>query len=283
MPHGIVDLAGDGQLSVAIMRDMPSVDVELPAMSCHTVAVPLDVEVHKELRWDDLRFTGQLRRGDISLLPAGLASRTCYSGRYGEALHVFLRPSFLDSLRHEEWERSLGPPSDLVHAMLFRDPWLTELASRIRDEIIHDRPGGRLIAESLATAFAASLARILAEADARPIPTIKSDSAAHRHVRRAIEYMHAHFDSDIGLTDLAEAAGCTVARLKFAFREHIGEPPYQHLLGIRVERARHLLAHSPAGIAAIAAECGFNGQSHFTTAFARVTGCTPAKWRRQHQ
>lgn len=281
MPHGMVDLTGDGQLFVAIMRDLHCLDVDMPALSCHVAAVPLDVEVHKELRWDDLHFTGHLRRGDISFLPAGIAARTSYSGRYSEALHIFLRPSFLESLRDEEWERT--PVTLCTRAILFRDAWLTELAARIRDEIVNERPGGRLMTQSLTTAFATSLVRMLNQADARPTLTIKSDSDAHRHFRRAIEFMHAHLDSDIGLSDLAEAAGCTVARLKFAFREHTGEPPYQHLLRIRVERARHLLIHSGSTIAEIAAECGFNGQSHFTNAFARMIGCTPAKWRRQHQ
>ena len=280
LPYGHTDLLGDGDCLIGLVRDLPSADAEFPAITHHALSVPLDVEVYKRFAWDDLTFSGQLRRGDISIIPAGLPSRIQHRGRYSEALHVFVRPAYLQHLAATEC--ALGEnDARVLPTVLFRDTWLTELANRIRDEIVGQRPGGRLVAESLATAFFIGLIRLLAGNDGRAIEPIKSDSRAHGHVRRATEYMHSNLDRDIGLSELAASAGCSLERLKQAFREHVGEPPYRYLLRMRIEKARHLLVAGDDPISSVAALCGFNNQAHFTTAFARIVGMPPAKWRRQ--
>jgi AraC-like DNA-binding protein len=65
-----------------------------------------------------------------------------------------------------------------------------------------------------------------------------------------------------------------------AFANTVGVAPYAWFLGRRVARARFLLANSELPLAQIALECGFSDQAHFTNAFGRATGTTPARWRK---
>jgi AraC family transcriptional regulator len=44
----------------------------------------------------------------------------------------------------------------------------------------------------------------------------------------------------------------------------------------------HALVFSRRPIAAVAAECGFSDQSHFTKEFRRIMGETPRSYRRRH-
>jgi transcriptional regulator GlxA family with amidase domain len=51
----------------------------------------------------------------------------------------------------------------------------------------------------------------------------------------------------------------------------------------RVQRAGRELATTKTPIAAIAASGGFAGQNHFSRVFARITGMSPARYRKLYQ
>jgi AraC family transcriptional regulator len=48
----------------------------------------------------------------------------------------------------------------------------------------------------------------------------------------------------------------------------------------RVNKAKELLRHS-LPLAAVATDCGFADQSHFTRIFTSIMGMPPGVWRRQ--
>jgi AraC family transcriptional regulator len=52
------------------------------------------------------------------------------------------------------------------------------------------------------------------------------------------------------------------------------------LLSRRVERAKSMLRDAHVPIAQIALACGFASQSHLNSVFKRLTGMTPASYRR---
>jgi AraC family transcriptional regulator len=61
----------------------------------------------------------------------------------------------------------------------------------------------------------------------------------------------------------------------------VGVPPYRWLIQRRVERAQELMRLGAAPLSQISVECGFSDQGHFGRTFARVTGMSPAAWRRR--
>jgi AraC family transcriptional regulator len=63
------------------------------------------------------------------------------------------------------------------------------------------------------------------------------------------------------------------------FKSSFGLPPHQFILRSRIERARALLRTAETSLVEVALQCGFNSQSHFTTAFRRLVGTTPAAYR----
>jgi AraC-like DNA-binding protein len=48
---------------------------------------------------------------------------------------------------------------------------------------------------------------------------------------------------------------------------------------VRIAQAQSLVAHRDLEIAEIALACGFFDQSHFTTAFRKLTGMPPRRYR----
>jgi AraC family transcriptional regulator len=59
----------------------------------------------------------------------------------------------------------------------------------------------------------------------------------------------------------------------------MGLTPHQYLLQQRVVRAKQLLAGSPRSFSEIAAACGFQDGSQFSTVFRKYTGNTPTAYR----
>jgi LacI family transcriptional regulator len=56
--------------------------------------------------------------------------------------------------------------------------------------------------------------------------------------------------------------------------------PQEEIARVRLDRARHLLAHTDLSVAAVAGRCGFAHAKHFCTAFLQGTGQTPGQFRR---
>ncbi len=97
-------------------------------------------------------------------------------------------------------------------------------------------------------------------------------------VRRARDYIAAHFDVEIGLEELAKVSGLSRAHLIRAFRKHYFITPHAFQTDMRIRHARRLLraGETPA---AVALACGFADQAHLTRHFKARTGLTPARFR----
>lgn len=65
-----------------------------------------------------------------------------------------------------------------------------------------------------------------------------------------------------------------------AFKTSTGTTPRAFIEQRRIEKAKQLLRESVLPLAHIALEAGFQTQSRFTTAFRRITGFTPAVYRK---
>ncbi|MBR0556168.1 AraC family transcriptional regulator [Ciceribacter sp. L1K23] len=97
-------------------------------------------------------------------------------------------------------------------------------------------------------------------------------------VRRARDYIDAHFSEEIGLEALARQAGLSRAHLIRAFRKHYFITPHAYQTDLRIRHARHLLRIGTS-LADAAAGCGFADQAHLTRHFKARVGLTPGQFR----
>jgi AraC-like DNA-binding protein len=104
------------------------------------------------------------------------------------------------------------------------------------------------------------------------------DTSERSAVFRARDYMRDQYATDIGLQELAGAAGLSRAHLIRAFRREFHITPHAFLTDIRIRAARRRLqaGEQPADVAL---ECGFADQAHFTRHFKARTGLTPGQYR----
>lgn len=99
-------------------------------------------------------------------------------------------------------------------------------------------------------------------------------------VRRARDYIEAHFDREISLERLAREAGLSRAHLIRAFRKHYFITPHAYQTDLRVRHARQLLS-AGAAPSETALACGFADQAHLTRQFKARVGLTPGQYRQR--
>jgi AraC-like DNA-binding protein len=103
---------------------------------------------------------------------------------------------------------------------------------------------------------------------------IKQEPSA---VEEARAYLHAHFQEDISLDELAKVAGLNRAYLIRTFKKKVGLPPHAYLTQLRLSEAKKQLTRS-IPIAQVALNTGFADQSHFSRVFKHIYGMTPGAY-----
>jgi two-component system, response regulator YesN len=100
-------------------------------------------------------------------------------------------------------------------------------------------------------------------------------------LRKAVDYLDAHFDQTLTLEILAGRAKLSVSRLAHRFKEETGATLIEYLTWVRIGHAQRLLVETDKSCQIIADEVGYNNQSYFSRAFRRVVGITPRQFRRR--
>jgi AraC family transcriptional regulator len=98
-------------------------------------------------------------------------------------------------------------------------------------------------------------------------------------VEEVREILSSRFAETPSLSELAESVGVHPVHLAREFRKRFGCATGDYVRRLRIEQACAALTSSDAPITEIALAAGFYDQSHFSNAFKKITGMTPAAWR----
>ncbi|WP_221185574.1 AraC family transcriptional regulator [Flexivirga oryzae] len=100
-------------------------------------------------------------------------------------------------------------------------------------------------------------------------------------IRRVQRIMLRHIDdSDRTIADIGAEAGMSVRYVHKLFSA-AGGTPRAWLSRQRLERARTMLLQTDLGVVDVCAQTGFKDPSHFSRAFRRAFGASPAQYRTQ--
>ncbi|MFF4605561.1 helix-turn-helix domain-containing protein [Streptomyces sp. NPDC001339] len=83
----------------------------------------------------------------------------------------------------------------------------------------------------------------------------------------------------LSIAEHAARHGMTPAELRTAVRRGAGCSPKDYLLGIRLGRAKELLAGTELPVAAVARRVGYHDPAYFSRLFTRRVGTAPARFR----
>ena len=136
-----------------------------------------------------------------------------------------------------------------------------------------ERPSASLERQTLLAGLLAGLVTRYSEQR----PPARRPGSERAAVRRARDYLAAHFDENVSLDTLARVARLSPYHFSRVFAAETGMPPHAFQTQLRVSRAATLLR---AGwpIPQAAAQSGFADQSHLTRHFKRLMGVTPGRY-----
>ena len=104
--------------------------------------------------------------------------------------------------------------------------------------------------------------------------------AGNGRLAALLDWLPAHLDEPLTVTDLARRAGMSLRAFQRRFRETLGTTPGEWLIRERIARARVLAETTDLSIERIAAEAGFGSVETLRYHFRRLVGTTPGRYRR---
>ena len=163
----------------------------------------------------------------------------------------------------------LGAYLPLSDAPFLRSRALPALAIRLAQEVRRPDRHSALIAEGLCLELLGRFAR----APQRGAPS-------EAWLRSAREFVLAEATAKVTLRCVATYVGREPLELSRAYRARFGCTIGEDARAIRLEQAARRLSAGKEPIGAIAADCGYFDQAHFTRAFKAAFGAAPGAYRR---
>jgi AraC family transcriptional regulator len=290
-PRRIVSVQDERSVATAQALDWPGVlfeagrndvaEVDDLTLAHHYVGInaddrPVTMEVREPHGYRAVR----LEPGTGWLTPAGHG----FSLRVRSAgPHAYVRIS-IDPLR---FDRLIGSNADSATPVALRrsyaigGPQVRHLVGALAEEARAGTPSGLTFVDTLTTALALQLMHQAGVAAPRRERARGGLAPAVR--RRVLELMEARAGERLTLDVLAGEAGLSPAHFARAFKESIGRAPHQHLMSLRLDRARRLLDTPDVVLSDVALRTGFADQAHFTRFFKRRFGVTPGALQRMRR
>lgn len=268
----VPQLAGTDRLPLldVLTSPVPRGLFDSPVDHRHVLCLHLGEPVPVSYRAGRVERQGTRLHGQFCVVPAGASTRWTLTAP-ATSLLLRLSPELLrdtaDAMRAGAPDTALAPSIHVRDAQVERIGWMMQAEER------DGHPGGRLFADSLASALAA---RLLVLQTRREAPASPRALPAWR-LRRVIEYIEAHLADDLTLPELAAVAGYSLSHFKPLFRQATGLPAHRFVMERRVERARLRLMEGKLSLTAIAAETGFAHAGHMARCMRRLLGVTPSR------
>ncbi|GAB1641227.1 helix-turn-helix domain-containing protein [Krasilnikovia sp. MM14-A1259] len=250
---------------------------------CGPEAPIMVTRVHRGLRTDldrDIRYG----TGDLGLhVHTGRTQRVRQEALQGSL--VGIAPQVVAEVARNDPERSGTPlsftavrpgrPAD-VHRWLRVVDYVADSMHSAPEFITHPLlvgPFARLLAAALLTTFPNTCTT-----EPRHYDRTDATTAA---LSRAVGFMEANADLDIGVVDVARAARVTVRAVQRAFRRHLGTTPTAYLRRVRLARChQHLTDAGPfsdATVDEVAARWGYADPARFRADYHHAYGHAPCR------
>lgn len=238
----------------------------IPGLAVHRIGVHVGAPVRADCRCDGKRHVRIQAHGDTDVIPAGLEGEWRDDANC-TVLHIWMTDEFVRNTLDRLGLRASEERIRYRHQV--RDQRLQHLAWALRAELEAEDASDPLYAESLCTAVVVRLA------GATALPDGRRRTLMPRAAARVTDYIEAHLEERLTLTELASLVELSVPHFKVLFRETFGVPVHRYVVERRVERARALLIHGRLSASQIALDVGFAHQSHMAHWMKRLLGVTP--------
>ena len=241
----------------------------------HGIVVHLQPEQNSLRRLGDSVEVENVNVGDVAIVPAHVDHWQRIETDVCEGLILTLEPHLLSRFAHESVD---SDRLELLPTFAQSDPLIQAIALSIKSEL-ETGCNDTLYSETLFQTLSLHLLKHYAtrQFTLQEFP----DGLPSYLLNQAVDYIHAHLDRSIKLTDIAKLLGISQYHFCRQFKLSTGIAPYRYVIAQRLDKAKQLIKQSKLPLANIALECGFSSQSQMTQHFRKCVGVTPKAYRNQ--
>lgn len=109
--------------------------------------------------------------------------------------------------------------------------------------------------------------------------SLASQAAEMKAIQELQLWIAENFHKNLSIQMLADRVSMSVRNLERVFVRELRKTPYEYLMQVRVEAAKHQLERTDRGLKQIAANCGFTSADRMRRSFQRSIGITPHEYR----
>ncbi|MEO0349870.1 MAG: AraC family transcriptional regulator [Cyanobacteria bacterium P01_A01_bin.15] len=243
--------------------------IPLPKHTHHEYQLGLSLDCQGEYRYRGAYHA--IPKGSLSIIHSGevhAPSDRTFLSAAAHFLMAHIDPQWLRTVGAEMVEKPTSAP--FFPTVAIADPTLKRLFLNLQTVI--DHRASQLEQDTALWTFLSYLvaryaSNRLTAPPVKPVPAIK----------RAVDYLQAHYADDVSLQDLAAIADLSRFHFCRVFGKTVGLSPSVYQTQLRIAEARKLLAQG-LSIATVATMTGFYDQSHFGWHFKRQVGTTPGNY-----
>lgn len=103
----------------------------------------------------------------------------------------------------------------------------------------------------------------------------------HPQLKSVIKVIHEDYKKDWSVEELAQIYGASRSGFAANFKSIIGVSPIDYLLNWRMVKASELLRDTDKLVSEVAFSVGYESETAFSTAFSRVVGISPSKFKKR--
>jgi AraC family transcriptional regulator, arabinose operon regulatory protein len=123
--------------------------------------------------------------------------------------------------------------------------------------------------------------RLLLElAYARTNQVVRDERSAR--LEPILDYCSAHRSEDVDFPALARRHGMSYSTLRQEMRKILGVSPQKHLISLRCDAAKQMLAHTELTVKEVSDRLGWPDPYTMSRAFKRAVGVSPLTYRKRH-
>lgn len=234
------------------------------------------------IRFQVVKEPIHLVEGDGIFINARQAHTASPEGSYGEYLCLNLSPYLLGFEGSDLFQRYMAPilyqaptPFLAIRRSDNRTSSALNLLERCGQEA--DTASGIYGLKLLSDLILLwdQMQKLLPESESKK-DLIKNNS----RMQQILLYFQENYTRKITLQEIAEHVHLSRSECSRFFHSITGQPLFQYLTELRVNRSIELLAHTDRTVTEIAYDVGFGSQSYFNQRFRAVKGLTPEQFRK---
>ncbi|MEM8750525.1 MAG: AraC family transcriptional regulator [Pseudomonadota bacterium] len=222
---------------------------------------------------DDHRMEAKTQNGVLTFIPAGMDQRYEFEG---DTTNIALTIS--EKVFQQVIDSNTGFASSGV--LEPRIPWIRPALNRLVSDsfdLLHEQKfGWKTLTEANALMLAVELLASFGHQSKRKV---SSTRLSENEISTVVAFIEDHLDENFGLSTLAKLLDRDVFGFSRAFKNATGSTPHQFVIHRRLEFAKDRLLNTNETLGAIAYDCGFSSQAHFTAAFSKQLGVSPGTFR----